>query len=214
LPDPREHIATPIALSPSDETLLEKFLLGDDRAYVALYERFDKNVLTYLRTILREHPDAADDLFQECFVRLFRERDRRARSDGDYSPVKNVRGWIFRVAHNLAISHLRSMRQTVSLSDDEHDIGQWDERLMVPIEESFAQLYGEEDALASEDMYRKLQACIELLPRSLREVYVLRELNGLEYEEVAATVGCTQEAARMRISRARAALRKALEKYL
>ncbi|MEP7219567.1 MAG: sigma factor-like helix-turn-helix DNA-binding protein [Bacteroidota bacterium] len=45
-------------------------------------------------------------------------------------------------------------------------------------------------------------------------MYVLREVNGLEYEEVAATVGCTQEAARMRISRARRALRKALEKFL
>jgi RNA polymerase sigma-70 factor (ECF subfamily) len=55
---------------------------------------------------------------------------------------------------------------------------------------------------------------VELLPQSLRDVFVLREINGLEYEEVAEIAGCTQEAARMRISRARRALRKALEKYL
>jgi RNA polymerase sigma-70 factor (ECF subfamily) len=215
VPDSHEHTGTSIASTTSDESLLEKFLLGDDRAYVRLYERYDKSVLTYLRTVLREHIDVADDLFQECFVRLFRERARKAeieRQGNEYTPVKNMRGWIFRVAHNLAISYLRSLRQNVSLSDEENDLARWDERLMVPIEESFAQLYGEEDALAGEELHARLRACIDLLPRTLREVYVLREINGLEYEEVAAAVGCTQEAARMRISRARSALRKALGK--
>jgi RNA polymerase sigma-70 factor (ECF subfamily) len=184
---------------------------------VTLYERYDSSVLTYLRTVLREHPVAADDIFQETFVRLFRERKRReaGRNDGQaYTPVANVRGWIFRVAHNLAISYLRSLRQTVSLDDEELDVERWDERLMVPVEESFEELYGEEDPLTSERMYQKLRDCVELLPQSLRQVYVLREFNGLEYDEVAKIVGCSQEAARMRLSRARSTLRKALEKYL
>jgi RNA polymerase sigma-70 factor (ECF subfamily) len=217
VPQSREHIDALISASTSDEEVLDRFLRGDDKAYVVLYERYEAKVLTYLRTILREHPDAGDDLFQETFVRLFRERKRFAggANDGEeYKTVANVRGWIFRVAHNLAISYLRSVRQTVSLDDEDMDASRWDERLMVPVEESFEQLYGEEDPLASEDMYQKLRACVELLPQSLRQVYVLRELNGLEYDEVATIVGCSQEAARMRLSRARSTLRKALEKYL
>jgi RNA polymerase sigma-70 factor (ECF subfamily) len=199
-----------------DEQLLEQFLFGDEQAYVVLYERYEKGVLTYLRTILKEQPEVADDLFQETFIKLFRERGRyrTAQQDGgEYRPIQNFRGWLFRVAHNQAISHLRSARQSYSLSEDE-DTHRWDERLMVPIEESFASMFGQEDDLANEALYEKFKDCVALLPQSLREVYVLREMNGLEYEDVAETVGCTPEAARMRLSRARRALRKALEKYL
>ena len=213
MPELRGHNATGTLAPESDEALLERFLAGEETAYVALYERYDKGVLTYLRTIVKDSPEIADDLFQETFVRLFREKGKyqAARRDGEeYKPIQNVRGWLFRVAHNLAISHLRTVRQTMSLSEEEENY-RWDERLMVPIEESFASLYGEDPGLSSESLYTKFQACVELLPQSLREVYVLREIQGLEYDEVAAAVGCTQEAARMRISRARRALRKALE---
>jgi len=85
---------------------------------------------------------------------------------------------------------------------------------MVPIEESFEEIFGETNHLSGPDIYEKLRVCIELLPQSLREVYMLREINGLEYEQVAEVAGCSQEAARMRISRARRALRKSLSKYL
>ncbi|MDB5034720.1 MAG: rpoE [Chlorobi bacterium] len=211
----RGHNGAGTAVAEGDESLLERFLLGDERAFVSLYERYEKSVLTYLRTIVKDSPEVADDLFQETFVRLFRERSRYAASKErgeEYRTIQNLKGWLFRVAHNLAISHLRTVRQTLSISDEESH--RWDERLMVPIEESFAKLFGEEDELTGEALFARFQACVELLPQSLREVYVLREVNGLEYEEVAATVGCTQEAARMRISRARRALRKALEKFL
>lgn len=216
MPDPRGHNTTGTLSPESDEALLERFLIGDESAFVVLYERYDKGVLTYLRTIVKDSPELADDLFQETFVRLFREKGKfaAARQGGEeYKPIQNLRGWLFRVAHNLAISHLRTVRQTTSISEEEESY-RWDERLMVPIEESFASLYGEDQAMSSENLYAKLQACVELLPQSLREVYVLREIQGLEYDEVAAAVGCTQEAARMRISRARRALRKALEKFI
>lgn len=216
MPESQQHTHSDRAIAQSDEALLEQFLLGHDTAYVELYGRYDAQVLTYLRTILRDHPAAADDLFQETFIRLFRERKRRKESErtGNYRPVKRVKGWIFRVAHNLAISYLRRLRQHVSISDREEESGRWDERLMVPIEESFARIYGDDDPMEGEEIFEQLRACIELLPLSLREVYVLREIEGLEYEEVASIAGCTPEAARMRLSRARRALRKALEKYL
>lgn len=215
VPVPTRHTSATAAIS--DESLVEQFLLGDDTAFTAVYERYDKRLLTYLRTVLRDHPDSADDLFQESFVRLFRERAKmkQAQQNGtEYTPIQSLRAWLFRVAHNLAMSYLRSLRQTVSLSDEDAEEIIHDERLMVPIEESFAQLYGHQDEFADGELYEKLRSCVELLPAALRQVYVLREIDGLEYEEVAEITGCTYEAARMRISRARRALRKALEPYL
>ncbi len=219
MPTSRPDRSTQTTSSELDEGLLERFLGGDDHAFTALYERYESRVLTYLRTILKERPEVADDIFQETFLKLYHERKRYATasagdSEGEaYATIRNFRGWLFRVAHNLAISHLRSARTGYSLSDDE-ETHRWDERLMVPIEESFAGLFAEEDPLTSDSLYEKLRAAVDLLPRTLRDVYVLREINGLEYEEVAETVGCTPEAARMRISRARRSLRKALEPYL
>lgn len=216
VPTFRPHRPTRASSGELDEILLKQFVAGDDHAFTALYERYEGRVLTYLRTILKECPDVADDIFQETFLKFYRERERAASAaegDDSYTTIRNFRGWLFRVAHNLAISHLRSSRTGYSLSEDD-ETHRWDERLMVPIEDSFANLFGEGDPLTSDSLYEKLRSAVDLLPRTLREVYVLREINGLEYEEVAEAVGCTPEAARMRISRARRSLRKALEPYL
>lgn len=214
MPDSYNHIAAGVAVPESDEALFEGFLTGDDRAYSELYGRYDSKVLTYLRTILRDHPEAADDMFQETFVRLFRERKRKAEMGDEYSPVQSVRAWLFRVAHNQAISYLRKRKKTITFSESGEEERAWDERLMAPIEESFADMYGEADPLKDERLYEKLLACVELLPAALREIYVLKEIDGLPYEEVAEVAGCTYEAARMRLSRARRTLRKALSPYL
>lgn len=214
MPDPYDHTGTALASAISDEALFERFVAGDDRCYTQLYERYDKKVLTYLRTILREHPDAADDAFQETFIRLFKERKRRTDDPGAHAPIGSLRSWLFRVAHNLAISYLRGRKKTTGFTESGEEEHVWDERLMVTVEDSFADVYGEKDPLQEEELYGKLLACVEMLPAALREIYVLKELNGLPYEEVTRITGCTYEAARMRLSRARKTLRTALSPYL
>lgn len=205
--------------SETDEVLYERYMQGDDKAYTAIYERYERGILAYLKTTMRDEPTAADDLFQETFIRLYRERTRQAKAnagEGEYRPIENLKSWLFRVAHNLAMSYLRTSKRTISLTVDEDDENpnKWDERLMVPVEESFQELYGEENIFRNEQLYSKLLQCVELLPKSLREVYVLREMNGLEYEDISNTIGVSEEAARMRLSRARKTLRKALKKYI
>lgn len=198
----------------ADEALCALFLDGDDRAYAQIYGRYERKVLTYLRTILRDYPEAADDAFQETFLRLFRERKRRQEDTEAYREIASLRSWLFRVAHNLAISFLRKRKKTIAFTESGEDDHVWDERLMTPIEESFAEYYGEDDPLRDESLHQALLEAVELLPASLREIYVLKELNGLPYEEITQIADCTYEAARMRLSRARRALRTALSPYL
>lgn len=198
----------------TDEALYLAFLGGDDRAYTELYGRYERKVLTYLRTILRDHPAAADDAFQEAFIRLYRERKRRDEKGDEYNEIASVRSWLFRVAHNLAISYLRKRKKTVAFSETGEDDRVWDERLMTTVEESFSDHYGETDPLRDEELYERLLEAVEMLPAALREIYVLREINGLPYDEITQVADCTYEAARMRLSRARKALRTALSPYL
>ena len=194
--------------------LYRAFLDGDDRSYTQLYNRYERKVLTYLRTILRDHPAAADDAFQEAFIRLYRERKRRTEDPDGYNEIASLRSWLFRVAHNLAISYLRKRKKTVAFSETGEEDRVWDERLMTTVEESFADYYAETDPLRDEALYEHLLEAVERLPAALREIYVLREINGLPYEEITTIADCTYEAARMRLSRARKALRTALGPYL
>lgn len=189
----------------SDAELFAQFLAHRDEAFTALYHRYAARLLGYVHSILGEAELACDDIFQESFLRLFRERNNYAVPNPP-EPIRNVGGWLFRVARNLALNHLRSCRYLADLD------ASFDERLLIPIEESFPTLFGEhaDDAMLLE----AVDAVVKTLPTGLREAFVLREVNGLSYQETARLMGCSEEAARMRLSRARSAIRRALQPLL
>ena len=183
-----------------DEELFRRFLDGDDAAYTTLYHRYSARLLGYIRSLLNGDQEAADDLFQETFLRLFRERDRCR--DGETDAVRNAGGWLFRVARNLTLNHLRSRSYLTPLSTQ-------DETLIVTVEEAHTDLFC--DQPDEEKLLSAVHEVVQTLPSGLREVFLLREVNGMSYEQTAEIVGCSEEAARMRLSRARSAIRRALQ---
>ncbi len=186
-----------------DEDLFAQFLRGDDVAYSALYNRYSARLLSYIHSIVGADEAAAGDLFQESFIRLFRERERRTGDVMPSEPIRNVGGWLFRVARNLALNHIRSRRYLAPLPPV------YDEQLLVTMEEAHSGIYG--DADNEELLMQAVNTVVETLPAALREVFILREVNGMSYEETADIVGCSEDAARMRLSRARSAIRHALQ---
>lgn len=200
----QEHTHTAISLEAlCDEDLFTRFAAGDDDAYTALYNRYNARVLGYIHSIVGVEESAGDDVFQETFVRLFRERDRHAAHGSESEPIKNVGGWLFRVARNLALNHIRSQRYLAPLP------ATYDEHLLVTVEEAHAGIFGQTHN--EEQLMMAVNAVVETLPAGLREVFILREVNGMSYEETADIIGCSEEAARMRLSRARSAIRRALQ---
>ena len=184
-----------------DDELFRLFAEGDDRAYTTLYERYRERLLGYVHSLLGGDSIAADDVFQESFLRLFRERERcRA---GRTASITNVGGWLFRVARNLSLNQIRSNRYLASLPPE------YNEQMLVTVEEAHAGVF--DDGPSDESLMEAIGVVIETLPSGLREVFVLREMNGLSYNETASIVGCSEEAARMRLSRARSAIRRALQ---
>lgn len=192
----------------SDADLFAQFLAHRDEAFTALYHRYAARLLGYIHSILGESEFACDDIFQESFLRLFRERKNYA-APNPPEPIRNVGGWLFRVARNLMLNHLRSRNYLAELD------ASFDERLLFPVEEAFPTLFGDHADRADDAMLLEaVNAVVKTLPANLREAFVLREVNGLSYQETASLMGCSQEAARMRLSRARSAIRSALQPLL
>jgi RNA polymerase sigma-70 factor (ECF subfamily) len=184
-----------------DGELFMRFVAGDDSAYTALYDRYNARLLSYLHSILGVDNRAAEDIFQETFLRLFRERAHYREHGGE--AIRNIGGWLFRVGRNLALNQIRSMRYLTELPPSH------DERLLVPIEEAYSSVFA--DGPDEETLMNAVHSVVEQLPAGLREAFVLREVNGMSYEETAEIIGCSAEAARMRLSRARSAIRAALQ---
>lgn len=186
-----------------DDELFARFAEGEDDAYAALYGRYSARLLSYVHSIVGADEEAAGDIFQESFIRLFRERERRQNEEPAPEPIRNVGGWLFRVARNLALNHIRSQRYLAPLP------ALYDEHLLVTVEEAHSGIFGDAD---NEDLLMQaVNSVVQTLPAALREVFILREVNGMSYEETADIVGCSEEAARMRLSRARSAIRRALQ---
>lgn len=186
-----------------DAELFERFLGGDNNAYTVLYHRYSARVMGYVQSLVGMGNQAADDIFQEAFIRLYRERNRTKQVEN--SPLRNVGGWLFRVARNLSLNQIRSESYLTEMPSGYH------EKLITTTGDAFPALFGDE--LDEEELMQKVHQVVATLPIGLREVFVLREINGMSYEETAEIVGCSMEAARMRLSRARSAIRQALAPY-
>ena len=138
--------------------------------------------------------DDAADVVQDAYVRAYRAI-RRFRGDSSFST------WMYRITSNCASTHLsrRSRQRTEELSDD------------VPI----ADLRPEQDpSLRAEAavLRHHIDRAIRALPDRLRQVVVLRDLHDLSHSEIAAELGITTSAAKVRLHRARQRLRAVLQR--
>ena len=155
---------------------------GDAAAYHALFQRHHERVYGFLLRSTRE-PEAAADLLQETFLRVYRRRD--AWSDG-----RPVRPWLFGIAANAARDRVRQLARRPESALPADDL-----LPAVP---------------ASPHARLDLEAAIAALPGPYRDAFLLGFVEGFDHTEVAALLGISPDNARARISRARAALRDAL----
>ncbi len=178
----------PIALrlAPRAPALRSLAAREDADAFAALYERHQAALHRYLRSILRDDEDARDALQSTMAKALAALRDEKR----DFE----LRPWLFRIAHNEAISRLRQRRPTVSL-DAAQTLGT----------DSLARAIEDRERLAL------LQADLQSLPERQRGALVMRELSGLSHEEIAAVLDSSPGAVKQAIFEARVALQDCAE---
>lgn len=165
----------------SDEHLARKAARGDDDAFTVLFRRHHPRLVRYCRSILRHDADA-EDAAQTAMTKAHAALRRDL-------PDVAVRPWLFRIAHNEAISLLRRRRPHGELTE------------VVPDPSSTPEETGE----VREELGQVLAGIAEL-PDRARHALLLRELGGLDYGGIAAVLGTSPGAARQAAFEARAAL--------
>lgn len=160
---------------------------GDPAAFAEIFEAHHERILRYLCRLIGD-PDAAEDVAQETFVKAYRALSRGSSCD-------NLDAWLHAIATNTALSALRRRRIIAWLSLDGNR--EAESRAILP---DHAGRLGERELIdrAFAKLSRADAACL-----------LLRFQQGLEYPELAAALGISVTAARMRLSRARAAFREA-----
>jgi len=168
---------------------------GDPDAVAAMISRYQHRLYRYLLRLVRE-PAAADDLFQQTWLRVMEKIGR-------YDARRNFEAWLFSVAHNLAIDAWRDKRGE-SL-DDGGDAG-------APPTERLRS--GDPDALERLLDFERgamLAACMHELPGIHREVLTLRFEEDMKLEEIAEVAGIPLSTVKSRLRRALEGLRAAME---
>jgi RNA polymerase sigma-70 factor (ECF subfamily) len=182
----------------SFESELTRLRGGDVEAVAALMERYQHRLYRYLLRIVRQ-PDTAEDLFQQTWLRVM-ERIR------NYHPERSFEGWLFALAHNLAIDHLRRYRPE-SLDEP---LPSGDSRVeLVP-----GAGLGALEELLSQERAGWLAEAVAELPLVFREVLTLRFEEEMKLEEMAAVLALPLGTVKTRLHRALKHLRRTLEEKL
>jgi RNA polymerase sigma-70 factor (ECF subfamily) len=188
----------------ADETVLvEGLRSGLEAAYETLIERFERPVFSLIGRLMDDPSDAAD-VVQEVFLKIFR-------NIGSFRGDSSLKTWVYRIAVNEARNHRRwfsrHRRQEVGLDAECGEVGCYEDCLPDPGPSPF------EYALDHETQALIEEALSQVNPK-FRVALVLREIEGLSYEEIAEILDVSLGTVKSRILRGRDALKKQLASRL
>jgi RNA polymerase sigma-70 factor (ECF subfamily) len=180
----------------TDAELMTAFKEGDAQALGVLIERYKAPVYGYLLR-LTARPEAAEDLFQEVFLKLIR-------NPAAYGEREKFKAWLFSVARNAAMDYFRRerSRRAGPLEGEDGAPG--------TLESAVSPEQGPEKAFESRALGEKIGLALRRLSADQREVFYLRHYSELSFKEIAEMLGVPIGTVLARMSRAAAVLRKEL----
>jgi RNA polymerase sigma-70 factor (ECF subfamily) len=181
----------------ADGELVKTAIAGREASFEELVRRYQRPIAAYVYRMVGDY-DAALDLTQEVFIKVYNSL-ARYRSEFKFST------WIYKIAHNAAIDHLRRYavrEQAVTWGFDiEHRDTPVEGRRLTPEQES-----------ERKERRSEVELVVEMLPRAYRELIVLRHSHDLSYDEIAEVTGLPLGTVKNRLFRAREAMRDLLIK--
>lgn len=177
----------------SDVELIQSVLAGNQADFKSLMERYQQKVFSYLYRFLYENRDAAEDVTQSAFIKFYQSLEK-------FDQSKPVQPWIFRIAHNEAANHLRTVsRKKESRLDD----GQWD-KIANP---------DEKQGMETEEQTVLINKALEKIKTKYREVIVLHYFEEKSYQEIAEILNTSTNSVGTLLRRGRLKLQDILKQY-
>jgi len=161
-------------LGPDDGVLISLYRNGNEAAFNLLVDRYQSKVFTTIFLIVKDH-DVAEDLLQDVFVKVLHILNSdKYNEEGKFQP------WVMRIAHNLAIDHIRKAKRypTILLEDGSNLLNSL----------SFAEDSSEEQRIKEETL-AWVRDLIEELPEAQKEVVILRHYMDMSFQEIAEQTG-------------------------
>ncbi|MFL5895440.1 MAG: RNA polymerase sigma factor, partial [Thermoleophilaceae bacterium] len=182
---------SPLLRLQGDEKLIALTRRGHQGAFEALVQRYESRLLSFCRHMLGSREDA-EDVLQEVFAAAYNAmlRDERA---------INVRPWLYRIARNRCLNHLR---RPVPVGQDSMDIFERDGGQTTS------------DTVHRREEFRQIVADVQDLPETQRTALLLREIDALSYDQIAEAMETTVPSVKSLLVRARVSLAEAAEARL
>jgi RNA polymerase sigma-70 factor (ECF subfamily) len=181
-----------------DQELVRRTLRGDRGAFEMIVRRYQQPILNYIGRMVRER-ELALDFSQEVFLKVYA-------SLRSYRPQFKFSTWLFKIASNFIIDHWRK-KKILTLSIDQQPEGD-DDGLPVQVPDDKPTVVRQYEL---QELRAKIDAAIDKLPASLRELFVWRHINGLSYEEMAEIKGLPLGTVKNRVFQAKEMLKTLLE---
>jgi RNA polymerase sigma-70 factor, ECF subfamily len=185
----------------NDQQLVQRVQKGDKAAFDLLVRKYQHRVLKLVSRFVNDAAEA-EDVAQEAFLKAYRALPAFRGDSAFYT-------WLYRIAINTAKNTLVSnRRRPVDFDLDLQDPEQHDRQALLKDADT------PEGVLLTDEIRGVVERALEQLPEDLRTAIVLRELEGLSYEEIAEAMDCPVGTVRSRIFRAREAIDKKLKPLL
>lgn len=179
----------------TDAQLVRRVQKGDKGAFDLLVLKYQHKIVNLVMRYVRD-PDQALDISQEAFLKAYRALPRFRGESAFYT-------WLYRISVNTAKNYLAAQRRRpMDVELDLQNPEQYD--LHAKLRETDTP----EGVTLSQELYETVERAINGLPDDLRTAIILRELDGMSYEEIAQTMDCPVGTVRSRIFRARDAIGK------
>jgi RNA polymerase sigma-70 factor (ECF subfamily) len=164
-------------------TVVRRAQAGDNDAFADLFHQLHQPILNYVYRTVGDR-QAAEDITQDAFIRAHERM-------GQLGPPWDFKSWLYRIASNLALDYLRKGRRFVDVDDPEDLRARPTTRRPA------------ERQVQSEEVKRSVHESILMMPATYRQALLLREINGLSYQETASAMECSYDNARQLVHRAR-----------
>lgn len=187
-----------------DRELLTRAQAGDISAFESLVERHRDHVFGLALRMTRSEADAAE-ITQDTFLSAYQHL-ATFRGDAAFG------SWVYRIAANNALMRMRKAR-VKSAAENELMTPEFNERGSLVERPSPEWARAGEDQLIDAELGQAIRQAAEELPEAYRQVFLLKDVDGLSYEQIAEITGDSVPAIKSRLHRARLALREAIEGF-